>query len=68
MLLREAIDVEAADAGDVVAQIVLTSRQARQVAAGQRGVRHDAIAGDDVVTPSPTATTSQAASAPTVRG
>ena len=44
--LREAVDVEAAHAGDVLAQIVAAARAGAAGAADQRGIRHDAVAGD----------------------
>ena len=66
--LREAIDMKAAHAGDVLAQVLAAARAEAAGATDQRGVRHDAIAGRELVTPSPIATTSHAASAPTVSG
>ena len=42
--LREAIDVEAAHAGDVLAQVLAAARAEAAGAADQRGIRHHAIA------------------------
>ena len=44
--LREAIDVEAAHAGDVLAQVLAAARAGGAGAADQRGIRHHAVAGD----------------------
>ena len=66
---REAVDVEAHDAGDVFAQIVAALAAGLAGAAGQRAVHHHRIAGlERRVTPSPTAAISPAASAPTTSG
>ena len=47
-VLGEAVDVEAADAGDVLAQIVAAAEAGGAGAAGQRGVGDDAVARCDV--------------------
>jgi hypothetical protein len=65
---REAVDVEAHDAGDVLAEIVAALAAGLAGAAGQRAVHHDRVAGLKPVTPGPTAATSPAASAPTTSG
>ena len=43
-LLREAVDVEAAHAGDVLAQVLAARAAGAAGAAGERGIRHDVIA------------------------
>ena len=43
--LREAVDVEAAHAGDVLAQVLAAAQAGAAGAADQRGVRHHAVAG-----------------------
>ena len=51
--LRETIDVEAAHAGDILAQVLAAARAGGAGAADQRGIRHHAIAGDqrgDIIT------------------
>ena len=45
--LREAVDVEAAHAGDVLAQILAAARAGGAGAADQRRVGHHAVAGDE---------------------
>ena len=63
--LREAIDVEAAHAGDVLAQVLAAVRAGRANTANEGSVTapHGRLA--RAVTPTPTATTSHEASAPT---
>ena len=68
-IAREAVDMEAHDAADVLAQIVAALAARLAGAAGERPVHDDRIAGRRASsTPAPTAAISPAASAPTTSG